>query len=153
MKTLANPADKQAIASRVKQVRPDSPRRWGKMTAGQMICHLADSFRVTIGERSAASQVKSPLPTGVMRWLALYSGMPWPKGVPTRPEVDAFIGGTTPSAFDADVQELLRLLGRFSSNARDFQWQPHPMFGLMPDRDWMRWGYLHMNHHLRQFGV
>jgi len=27
------------------------------------------------------------------------------------------------------------------------------MFGLMPDRDWMRWGYLHMNHHLRQFGV
>ena len=123
------------------------------MTAGQMICHLADWFRVTIGERSAASQVKSSLPPGVMRWLALYSGMPWPKGVPTRPEVDAFVGGTTPSAFDADVQELLRLLDRFSSNARDFQWQPHPMFGSMPDRDWMRWGYLHMNHHLRQFGV
>jgi hypothetical protein len=153
MKSLANSADKEEIASRVKSVRPDSPRRWGKMTASQMICHLADSFRVTIGERPAASQVKSPVPVRVMKWMALYSGMPWPKSLPTRPEVDAQIGGTPPGIFEADVQELLRLLDRFSSPVRDFRWQPHPMFGLMPERDWMRWGYLHMNHHLRQFGA
>ena len=96
MKTLANPADKDEVVARVKRVRPDSARRWGKMTASQMICHLADSFRVTIGELPAASQLKSPLPASVMKWLALYSGMPWPKGVPTRPEVDALVGGTPP---------------------------------------------------------
>lgn len=153
MKTLANPVDKQELAARIGTVRPDAQRRWGQMSASQMICHLADSFRVTIGERPATGKVESKLPSGVMRWLALYSGMPWPKGVPTRPEVDALIGGTRPTSFDADVQELLRLLNRFSAPVRDFQWQPHPMFGLMPDRDWLRWGYLHVNHHLRQFGA
>ena len=153
MKTLANPADREEIVLRVMNVRPDSPRQWGKMTATQMICHLADSFRVMIGEKPAVSPMKSPLPAGVTKWLALYSGMPWPKGVPTRPEVDAFLNGTRPAAFTADVEELVRLVNRFSSAARDFQWQPHPLFGMMPDRDWLRWGYLHMNHHLRQFGA
>ena len=28
----------------------------------------------------------------------------------------------------------------------------HPMFGPMTPEDWMRWGYLHADHHLRQFG-
>jgi hypothetical protein len=26
------------------------------------------------------------------------------------------------------------------------------MFGPMTEKDWMRWGYLHADHHLRQFG-
>jgi hypothetical protein len=29
----------------------------------------------------------------------------------------------------------------------------HPIFGAMSERAWLRWGYLHMDHHLRQFGV
>jgi Protein of unknown function (DUF1569) len=29
---------------------------------------------------------------------------------------------------------------------------PHPIFGPMTAKDWMRWGYLHADHHLRQFG-
>jgi hypothetical protein len=26
------------------------------------------------------------------------------------------------------------------------------MFGAMTRGDWLRWGWLHMDHHLRQFG-
>jgi hypothetical protein len=29
---------------------------------------------------------------------------------------------------------------------------PHSIFGSMTNQDWMRWGYLHADHHLRQFG-
>jgi hypothetical protein len=29
----------------------------------------------------------------------------------------------------------------------------HPFFGQMTEKEWMRWGYLHADHHLRQFGV
>jgi hypothetical protein len=28
----------------------------------------------------------------------------------------------------------------------------HPIFGKMKEKPWMRWGYLHSDHHLRQFG-
>jgi len=27
------------------------------------------------------------------------------------------------------------------------------MFPEMNEREWMRWGYLHADHHLRQFGA
>ena len=29
----------------------------------------------------------------------------------------------------------------------------HPIFGPLTTSQWMRWGYLHVYHHLRQFGV
>ena len=32
-------------------------------------------------------------------------------------------------------------------------WPAHPFFGAMSSSAWLRWGYLHMDHHLRQFGV
>ena len=31
--------------------------------------------------------------------------------------------------------------------------RPHPVFGPMTRGAWLRWGYLHTDHHLRQFGV
>jgi hypothetical protein len=156
-RTLANSLDKQQIVERLHKIQPSSPRVWGKMTAPQMICHLADSFRVTIGEKTWTTQRISvtwvPLPSWFVKWVALEVPLPWPRGVATRPEVDQKGGGTPPQEFQTDLHELLRLLGRFTRSPRDFEWQPHPMFGLMKDADWMRWGYLHMDHHLRQFGV
>ena len=32
-------------------------------------------------------------------------------------------------------------------------WPRHPIFGRMSQRAWLRWAYLHMDHHLRQFGA
>jgi len=29
----------------------------------------------------------------------------------------------------------------------------HPIFGGMSERAWLRWAYLHTDHHLRQFGT
>src|SRR5207244_8793378 len=63
----------------------ESARRWGKMTAAQMICHLNDSFKAVIGERSASS-VKNILGPNLIKWVALYLPIRWPHGVPTRPE-------------------------------------------------------------------
>ena len=154
--TLSNPADKQQIVIRLEKIQPSSPRQWGKMTAPQMICHLADSFRVTTGEKSWALErvqvTPIPVPLWFLKWVALDLPIRWQTGTPTRPEVDAERGGTPPADFEADRKELLRLLDRFTHQPRDFQWQPHPIFGPLTDAQWMRWGYLHMDHHFRQFG-
>ena len=32
------------------------------------------------------------------------------------------------------------------------KWPRHAIFGAMTASDWMRWGFLHADHHLRQFG-
>lgn len=152
MKTLFHPEDKAEIVRRLQSVSPSSPRQWGKMSAHQMVCHLSDSFRGVMGEKFL-SRMPGPYPRQLMKWLALYVPLRWPKGVKTRPEMDQEIGGTPPADFEADMLTLRKLLDRFTSRPRDFDWSPHPMFGPMSDADWMRWGYLHTDHHLRQFGA
>ena len=152
MKSLANASDCKELRHRLQYARVDSSRRWGKMSAAQMICHLADSFRAVMGEKPW--QLDRPtFGWQVVKHLALYAPVRWPRGVPTRPEVDQFLGGTPPLRFEDDVHDLQQLLDRFARQPRDFQLQPHPMFGLMSEREWLRWGYLHTDHHLRQFGL
>ena len=152
MKTLSNAQDKQEILGRLATVAPASTRHWGKMSAHQMLCHLTDSFRATMGEK-AVSRMPGLYPRALFRWVALYVPLQWPKGVKTRPEMDQQIGGTPPADFTADLQELRSIIERFAGRPLDYPWQPHPFFGHMSHQDWMRWGYLHSDHHLRQFGA
>lgn len=150
MKTLLNSDDKAEIFSRLRRLRHDSQRRWGKMTAHQAICHLSDSFMCKFGERESTNASNFFTKT-VMKWLALKAPMPWPHGVKTMPENDQLIGGTPPVEFDRDRQQLEALIERFCQPMNNMF--PHPYFGQLTEAEWLRWGYLHCDHHLRQFGV
>ncbi len=48
------------------------------------------------------------------------------------------------------AQTLLSIVRRFCDTAAFAE--PHPFFGAMSRQEWLRWGYLHADHHLRQFG-
>ena len=150
MKTLANNPDKLEVLGRLAALSADSARRWGKMSCHQMVVHLSDAFLCPMGEKMASS-AKPPIPRSAMKWLALYVPMRWPKGIPTRPEMEQGVGGTAPVEFSGDRERLVAVMERFAK--KDFVWAEHPIFGVMSERDWMRWGYLHCDHHLRQFGV
>jgi hypothetical protein len=150
MKTLAQQHGKAEILRRLRTIRADSQRRWGRMSAHQAVCHLSDSFLAVTGQRPA-SVASGPLQRTLIKWIALYAPLPWPKGVPTRPEVDQEVGGTKPSNFAADVTQL-EMLVELVTTRRGCFGPAHPIFGPMSEADWMRWAYLHMDHHLRQFG-
>jgi hypothetical protein len=152
MRTLLNPKDKQEIIQRLGAVRADSQRRWGKMSAHQMVCHLCDSFRCYMGEKPV-SRAPGWFPRRTFKWLALWVPVPWPRGFRTRPELDQQTGGTRPAEFEGDMRELLSLLDRFTGRPRNYEWPAHPFFGQMTEKDWMRMAYLHADHHLRQFGA
>jgi hypothetical protein len=152
MKSLSDSRSKDEILVRLGNVRPDSPRRWGKMTASQMICHLNDCFLGVMGDRPMEIPQGSSL-LALMKGFVLYEPFQWPKGVPTRPEFDQQAGGGTPPAqFDSDMRSLLDSMEKFTRQPRIFHFRSHPMFKEMSEKDWMRWGYLHTDHHLRQFG-
>ena len=152
MKTLANPSDKQEIIRRLQTIQPTSQRRWGKMSPHQMICHLSDSYRMFMGEKTVPPAPQR-VPRALLKWAALWAPMPWPKGFKAAPELDQQIGGTPPAQFDADLRELLQLLARFTERSTNPHRQPHPHFGPLSEKEWMRLGYLHPDHHLRQFGA
>ncbi len=149
MKTLAELSIQQEIKQRLQTIRPESQRRWGRMSANQMICHLADSFRRILGEKNATDLP----PNKILKLAALWLPIPWPRGFKTRPEMDQEIGGTRPVEFAEDRKELLKLMDRFTCESPVPQFSPHPIFGQMSRKELMRWAYLHMNHHLRQFSA
>jgi hypothetical protein len=152
MKTLARPRDKAEILRRLRDVRPESVRRWGRMSAHQMVCHLGDSFRMAMAHKPV-SHATSLLHRTVVKWIALYAPLRWVPGIRTIPEIDQERGGTRPTDFAADIAQVEALMEVVTAPARSFDWPLHPVFGRMSDRAWLRWGYLHTDHHLRQFGA
>ena len=150
--TLQDAATRGAMETRVKRLRPDSPRQWGRMTPHQAICHMSDAFRMALREREAAPVAGSLKP--VIRFIALRMPMRWPRGrIKTVPEAEQGVGGTPPIEFEQDRAELLALMARFSTAVAGGLCPTHPIFGPMTADLWRRWGYRHLDHHLRQFGV
>jgi hypothetical protein len=139
------------LLSRLDTLSPESERKWGRMTPHQAVCHLSDSFKAILHDRPL-----NPHPPDfrrrVMRFVAFTSPVPWPKGVPTSARVDAEKGGTPPGDFQADVTGLKELLRRYvESDGKTLE--PHYIWGDMSRGEWGRYGYRHVDHHLRQFGV
>lgn len=149
-KTLLNAKDCDEIARRIAALTPDSPRRWGVMSIGGMICHLTDGYLAVMGEKDLTGE-PLPIPPPIAKFLALRSPIPWGRNLKTAESVRQGGGGTPPTDFAQDHERLVAAFARFCSSTRlrDF----HPMFNSMRRDDWMRWGYLHADHHLRQFSA
>lgn len=152
MRTLAAAADRDRVLGRLQRLTPESGRRWGTLTPDEALCHLADSFRTALGEnvpRPRRTLLRNP----IVRWLAMWAPFPWPHGIQTPPEVDPRRDGTRPGEFAGDREALVTLIERLAGAAERETAPEHPLLGPFTRRDWQRWGYLHLDHHLRQFGV
>jgi len=151
MKSLARERDTSELLERLRRIRAGSGQRWGKMTAHQMVCHLTDCCRMALGEKTVKDASKLPQRT-IIKWIALYAPLRWPQGIETTPETDQHIDGTCPADFSADMAALEMQFTRLAARRHYDDWPPHPIFGRMSERAWLRWAYLHTDHHLRQFG-
>jgi hypothetical protein len=150
LRSLESTEDRASIRGRILALTPSDHRRWGKMSVEQMVCHLRDSYQVALGEKTA-SPATGFLQRTLVKWIALSAPMRWPKGVRTRPEIEQGAGGTAPGQFEEDRAALVSILDRFRNETLS-NVIPHPYFGPMTPAEWLRWGYLHADHHLRQFG-
>jgi len=150
MKTLARERDTNEIIRRLRTLRPDSVRRWGRMSAHQMVCHLNDGFRMATGELPVTCSPTLRQRT-LIKWIAIHLPVRWPSDIMTVPEIDQEIGGTSPGDFAAELADLERRVERIAAR-RGASWPMHPIFGRMSEAEWLRWAYLHVDHHLRQFG-
>lgn len=149
-RSLSDPSNVNELLERLARVTPSSARKWGSLTPGEMLCHLSDSFLAVLGDR-AASPAESWWSRNVLKYIALHTSTPWPHGIDTRPEVDPKRAGSKPTDFEMDRAQLIALIRRFV--LPDTRCGRHPGFGALSREEWMLWGYGHVDHHLRQFGV
>jgi len=148
MRTLATRGCVDDLVARTQQVTPDRQRLWGSMNAHQMLLHLGGAAAAALGETQFALK---PRPGGAVIRVVLFYLMPrYPRGVrvgnnPAGRVVD-------PATFERDRQRVIDLTRAMA--APDAPIVPtHPLFGTMKRRNWLRWAYMHTDHHLRQFGV
>ncbi len=150
MRTFARADDHEAILRRLAALTPAHARRWGRMTVHQAVCHMADAFRMASGEFPVSGRGGVGHRT-VVTWVALDVPLRWPSGIRSSPELEQAEGrGTSPSEFAADLEALCALA---RDAARPRSRVPHPVFGPLSEAAWLRWAWLHTDHHLRQFGA
>ena len=149
-RSLAERPNLDSLLLRLGRLTPDSPRIWGTLTAPEMLCHLSDAFAAVLGDR-AVSPADTLLSRTLVKWVALHTPLPWPKGIPTRPAVDPQRHGTKPADFERDRETVAALIRRCAQPETRFD--RHPFFGPMTRGEWLLWSYGHVDHHLRQFGL
>lgn len=149
MPSIADPRALDRLLRRLDGLTPDTPRRWGTLTAHEMLCHLADACTGILARPGGPA---AP-PRLLRRWLALHTPMPWPRGLPTPSRVDPHKGGTRPDHFERDRARALAGLRALPAAPDAAFPASHAAFGGMRAVDWRCWGYRHTDHHLRQFGL
>ncbi len=152
MKNIINTSIKTEVISRIEKLTPNSPRNWGKMNVNEMICHCADQLRLANGTKQSKF-VGNFMLTTVFKWLTL-TFLKAPKGkVETVKELKQGVGGTKPTSFEEDRKALVDLIQNFDESFKTNKIIIHPAFGKMNRWQYGRLAYLHLDHHLNQFGV
>lgn len=139
-----------ALISRLFRLMPDAQRRWGTMTAGQMLVHCADQLRVSRGDKPVTSLRVPGLLKPLLKWFFVTRVKQFKPNMKTLYELDAKGGLTPPVSFAADHTALLDLLkpSRYSPAGIN-----HPLFGHLSAQEFGEITWKHLDHHLRQFGV
>lgn len=149
MKSLEQPRVLEELVLRLRALQPATERRWGTMSAGEMLCHVGDA------SNSILARPGGPPKPGrrLFKLIALYSPTRWPTGIRTPAEVDPRRGGSRPGEFERDRDRAIAGLRALAQAPASALPSSHGHFGPMSERDWKRWAYRHTDHHLRQFGL
>jgi hypothetical protein len=148
MPSLFDKKAQDAMLARVNKLTAASQRKWGKMSVSQMMKHMDVAFSVPIGKIKVPKDKLYYLSANPFaRWLLIKAMTKWPKNLVT---AESFKVKDDP-AFDGAKAALLATMHTFFT-ATDFSGS-HPVFGVMSKELWGEAMYIHLNHHLEQFGV
>jgi Protein of unknown function (DUF1569) len=145
--TLHDPGDRTGLQERIRRLRPDTERKWGRMSAAQMLWHVNQAMETALGRVTLPTE-KVPLPRPIMKFIVI--NLPWPKGAPTVP---GFVAKGESFDFEAERDRCLRLIDQVAATSLDGEWAPSPVFGRMKGKEVTTLQAKHLNHHLTQFGV
>ena len=151
MKSLFDAAVANQVKTRLGKLEPQSERRWGKMTAAQMLAHCSVSMQWAVGE---VVPEKGPLPVRLIgrlvKPMVFRNEDPLRKNSPTAKSLIV----ADDRDLDKERDRLLRLIDKFAAGgAAGCTTNPHSFFGKMTPEEWAMLAYKHLDHHLRQFGV
>jgi hypothetical protein len=149
MNSLFDAADYQEIVRRLDSVHAGSPRQWGKMTAAQMLEHVARVLEMASGKVPRPQIAIGKLISWAFR-KQFVGPAPFRKNGPTGP---AYVIRDEPD-LEASRVRVKSLLAEFHAMGETgCDGNVHGFFGKLSGREWGITQYKHLDHHLRQFGA
>jgi hypothetical protein len=150
MKNLFEPATVQDIKNRVAQLKPDSPRAWGKMNAAQAVAHLSAGVELALGDKIPPRMFIGRILGTIIKPMVLGNDQPMRRNSPT-------VKGLV-VADERDLRKererLVGLIDRFATaGPKGCTTHPHSFFGRLTPDELAILMYKHLDHHLRQFQV
>ncbi len=113
MKSIWQDESRKELNERLRALAWNNPAQWGKFTAPKMVCHLADSLRMAMGDLKVAPK-RLPIRYPPLKQLIIYVA-PFPKGAPTAPELLT----REPREWASDIADVQALLNRAARTAHD----------------------------------
>ena len=147
MASLWSEPDRRALLDRLARIRPDTPPRWGRFDGPAMLAHVNDALRMMLGDLTPKPK-RLPIRHFPLKQLLIYV-LPFPKGVPTAPEL---LVRTRGAVWADEVKVFRALISRLALSSAAKAWPDHPAFGPMTRRAWGVLAYRHVSHHFTQFG-
>ncbi len=151
MKNLFDATVANQIKARLGTLELQSERRWGKMTAPQMLAHCSLSMQWAVGEvvpEKGALLVR--LMGRLVKPMVFRNEDPLRKNSPTAKSLIV----ADERDFAKERERLTGLIDKFAAGgAAGCTKNPHSFFGKMTPAEWAILMYRHLDHHLRQFGV
>jgi hypothetical protein len=149
VKNLFEPTSAAEIKRRIERLGPDSEKRWGTMTAAQMLAHCSAWMEMAAGLRNPPRSLAGRL-FGKMAKKSILGEAPVRRNMPTEKSLIV----RDDRMLIAERRRLLDWVDRFSAGGpAHCTTHPHCFFGHMTPLEWAIMGYKHLDHHLRQFGA
>ena len=151
MKNLFDATVANQVKSRLGQLGPQSARRWGSMTAAQMLAHCSVSMQWAVGEVVPEKGVLLARLMGrLVKPMVFRNEDPLRKNSPTAKSLIV----ADERDFGHERDRLSGLIDKFAAGGKPgCTRNPHSFFGKMTPEEWAILMYKHLDHHLRQFGV
>lgn len=149
MNSIYDKTTTDGYIARINKLTPESKAQWGKMDAAQMLSHCQAPIDFAFGHIPIKSNFIMRLLGKMIKGKMLKSGE-FKKNSPTAP---AFIRNT-PCDFEQSKKDLIDKINVFSDKGTAaIKTTKHPFFGEMTYDEWSKLHTMHLDHHLKQFGV
>jgi|ERR1043165_104821 hypothetical protein len=150
-KNLLQPEVRKEIADRIRLLRPNIQRQWGKMNVNQMLLHNYNGMHIAYGDFKVTPNPTSWFQKKFLRYFILHTDFPTPKEkAETFPEMNMVQLGINPGNFTELQKQLAEAVENFPVKQT---LAIHPFLGKFSEENWARLNYTHLHHHLSQFGV
>jgi hypothetical protein len=147
---VINQAGVNDVIYRVLKLQPQSTRKWGTMAVTEMLHHCSTANQLILNY--SIQNKKSTFKQKLIRVVVLHFLPAFPKNIKAPKQVVQMQSKISTKSFEEEKNYFIETINQFPEHQFPEKMY-HPSLGNLSPKQWGVATWMHMDHHLRQFGV